>query len=1190
MSDTHRSSSVEAPEGSRGTETALKQKDMALYSANVSGPASKPRKGVGSEISKGLSLNTIGFFQMDNEIDNAIEAGDRAAVLRLVEMGADVNVVRGRSSRSALILAIRNGDEAVVQLLLDRGAEATAGEIRHKIPLHVAAERGQPEMVKILLQSKADINAENHHGETALHKAAQAGNQETVQLLLQNGANITAQDMFRETSLHKAAERGPTEMVKMLLQSKADINAKNHYGETAVHKAAQAGNQETVQLLLLNGANITAQDLLRATSLHKAAERGHTEMVKMLLHSKADSNVETHHGETALHKAAQTDNQETVQLLLQNGADIKAQDIWGTTSLHKAAEQGHTEIVKMLLQSKADINAKNQVGETALHKAAQAGNQETVQLLLQTPLTTESSTSELDQTESGFTMIESDAADMSIHLATEARSNDDRHDDEDILNPEKYFDELDHLERRVVRHSSLKYFEQGLYVIEKVHHRLDSLSSNDGLLAVMGALQEVNDQNHEAWRARYDFVMRSLYESHSVVLRVLDNLDFLGESRFCGSSFAILVATKSRPEVAQVFRIERSTVDVIADSIRASISALAAPSSRLEVDGQDYSQLPQDLTSILEVPRRYCTEFLDGMDLLIQGPLDEGSSIAIMPELTTIRLAALIMDLGLVMYSGSHSSDIEKYLGALATLGDQSPAMEEARTPPNLTPRELLDKLNPSRLQVLNETGTSGFQCSMKRLACLEEFIGGPVWVFEHLQTEPITAVPDRRLFISTSIEDFSDMWGPVWAVPSKKRNLIKHYNVSKGMICRVSLETFSGPSMHDCEIPCHWNSWAELSKCGEDLPFSFDDLPIKPSDKLLIGIPFRDNLMCQFKLSEIERTRANRMVPASTFPKAWFTDTYQIGGSAGFRGIGVSAQRTRKKRPRRTHKEAIWDKIKNSPQSFPPGIFDLWLGLEVSHCTGNARRIKMKDLFRLDPVKSHLKDVQPAWYDSALGGQFFEAISSSDTNMLRCFWDGLSAEKKLEVVAIVQVVIDALQFTGVREDEDFGVGYLSSGGNAQIMLVNGRLNDWTGILKDSETVTTYAILNKVCLECALQNYDTILCRSKGCGEGFTVLETQITVPYGISDHGQSRFFRLGEQGRLDIISKKDDCFIVAKWEQADIREVLNKIKKLLQPQKEILQDREVVKDAGIGNQIFQVYIRSQHRSNFGWGEAVYGW
>ena len=807
-----------------------------------------------------------------------------------------------------------------------------------------------------------------------------------------------------------------------------------------------------------------------------------------------------------------------------------------------------------------------------------------------------SSTSEPDQTESDFTLLEAGTADMSPHLATAARPSDDWHEYEDILNPENYFDKLDQLEGKVVLNSSLEYFQQSLYIIEKSHHRLPGLSSDKDLLAAMGALQEVIDQDDEVWRARYGIILRSLCESYSVVLQVLENLDFLGKSGFCGSFFTILVATTHRPEVAQVFRVERTTVDTIAESIRRSILALAALSSRLKADSQYYSQLPQGLSSMLEVPKRHCTELLDGMGLLVQGPIDEGSSLETMPEVIIIRLATLIMNLGLVMYSGSHGSDIEKCLGTHVTPGDQSPTMEGVRTPPTVTSGESLDEVNPSRLQVLNEAATYGFQCSMKRLACLEEFIGSSVWVFEHLQAEPVSAVSERRLFVSTSIEDFSDMWGPVWAVPSKKRNLIRHYNVSKGLIGRVSPNYFLGLNIDACEIPCHWKSWAELSAGGKDLPFDFDDLPIKPSDKLLIGLPFRDNSICQSRLSDskIQLIRAaGRLVPPGTFPEAWFTDTYQIGGSASFPGGGVSTQWTRKKRPRRTRKEAIWDNIKNSPQSFHPGIFDLLLGLEVSHCTGNAKRVKMKDVFGLDPVKNYLKEVQPELYNSALGGQFFEALSNSDTSILRRFWESLSAQKRLDVVTMVQVVIYPLQFTGVRrgvrEDGNFGVGYLSSGNDAQIILLDRHLNDWTGAVKDSETVTAYAIMSDACFEMDLGGYKTCLCKSRGCVAGYTVLGTQIIVPYGIPDHGQSCCFRLGEQGRLDIISRMDDC-ILAKREQAKIREVLNKIKKLVQPQKEIVFDRELVTDAAIGGQIFQVYIQSQELSNFGWGKFVYGY
>ena len=202
MSDANRSSSVEAPEGSRGTGNAVKQKSKALYSANEPGTDSKLEKGAGGEVPERLSTNTI------SALDNVIEEGDLTAVLRLLENGVDVNATHGQDAIPPLILAINKGNEAIAQLLLDWGAEVTAREPWCKTPLFVAANLGRTEMVKMLLQSGADCNAMDITKYTALHYAALRGHSEIVQLLLQKGLEFNYMFNSLYTALHLAAILG----------------------------------------------------------------------------------------------------------------------------------------------------------------------------------------------------------------------------------------------------------------------------------------------------------------------------------------------------------------------------------------------------------------------------------------------------------------------------------------------------------------------------------------------------------------------------------------------------------------------------------------------------------------------------------------------------------------------------------------------------------------------------------------------------------------------------------------------------------------------------------------------------------------------------------------------------------------------------------------------------------------------
>jgi serine/threonine-protein phosphatase 6 regulatory ankyrin repeat subunit B len=75
--------------------------------------------------------------------------------------------------------------------------------------LHVAA-RGSSTgadvaaIVQLLINSGADIEATDERGKTPLHFAVQSGHAETVQLLIDNGANIYARTWFGQTPLQAA--------------------------------------------------------------------------------------------------------------------------------------------------------------------------------------------------------------------------------------------------------------------------------------------------------------------------------------------------------------------------------------------------------------------------------------------------------------------------------------------------------------------------------------------------------------------------------------------------------------------------------------------------------------------------------------------------------------------------------------------------------------------------------------------------------------------------------------------------------------------------------------------------------------------------------------------------------------------------------------------------------------------------
>jgi len=99
---------------------------------------------------------------------NAILSGDQAAVIRQLDMGTSVNQEDPAYGLSPLSWASLSGNDQVVSLLLERGANIRWIDKTGNTPLHEAALFCHPETVRLLLQHGADPSVRDKAGSTPL--------------------------------------------------------------------------------------------------------------------------------------------------------------------------------------------------------------------------------------------------------------------------------------------------------------------------------------------------------------------------------------------------------------------------------------------------------------------------------------------------------------------------------------------------------------------------------------------------------------------------------------------------------------------------------------------------------------------------------------------------------------------------------------------------------------------------------------------------------------------------------------------------------------------------------------------------------------------------------------------------------------------------------------------------------------
>lgn len=118
-----------------------------------------------------------------------------------------------------------------------------------KTALMIAAQNGDNKVVKILLDKGAQVDAiSQRYGRTALMYAVKYGNNRVVKRLIKYGANVGAVDINGRTALMYAVKYDRIKIVKMLLPL-SNVDAQDHFGKTVLVYARERGCREIIDLL-----------------------------------------------------------------------------------------------------------------------------------------------------------------------------------------------------------------------------------------------------------------------------------------------------------------------------------------------------------------------------------------------------------------------------------------------------------------------------------------------------------------------------------------------------------------------------------------------------------------------------------------------------------------------------------------------------------------------------------------------------------------------------------------------------------------------------------------------------------------------------------------------------------------------------------------------------------------------------
>ena len=265
-------------------------------------------------------------------------------------------------AQAPLIEAVKQGDRAQVQALVERGADVDAPEIDGTTALHWAVHRDDGDIAALLIGAGADVTAANRYGVAPIALASLNGSASMLTRLLAAGADANRAQPEGETALHTTARTGRVEAVRVLLDHGADVNAAEQWrGQTALMWAAAEGHAAAVRELIARGAEIHARSGQPAAGASGQAAGGDA--------GAADGAAPP--GFSALLFAVQGGHLDAATVLADAGADVDDMTPDGSSALVVAIDNRHYELAAWLLDRGADPNADG-VGWTALHTAVLA--------------------------------------------------------------------------------------------------------------------------------------------------------------------------------------------------------------------------------------------------------------------------------------------------------------------------------------------------------------------------------------------------------------------------------------------------------------------------------------------------------------------------------------------------------------------------------------------------------------------------------------------------------------------------------------------------------------------------------------------------------------------------------------------------------------------------------------------------
>ncbi|KAJ5174442.1 uncharacterized protein N7482_000319 [Penicillium canariense] len=364
---------------------------------------------------------------------------------------------------------------------------------------------------------------------------------------------------------------------------------------------------------------------------------------------------------------------------------------------------------------------------------------------------------------------------------------------------------------------------------------------------------------------------------------------------FCDDEMSFLVEDEFRPDIAEVVRISMVHIDqalflISAREHRTTLAPRGIPDRSLDAHMRWSFNAP----------------FGHLLPSLASTPSVAVEQLPIWQFLTTT------LSVGLLSFSGSHVCRFDENLWG--------------------------EKMNEIPLG-------QGYSLTPRELACMKDFVGGPAWVLGKHHPAPAR----QGLKVSLTVRDLQELWGPIWLMGGTEDEGL-FLRTETGYIVPLPRHHQPDPSLE--EIECHWAK----SCTGYDTD---NPLLLRSSSRILIGTDslttagLTVNHECQAQVNFLQARIRPQLQPSGAYNAYHTLDGWDATLQASIGSyVQAGGALKWKRNPARKWKASIIEKCKYGQPNLR-SLLTSHIGLELSACTGNARRVTLWDALRLSQTKA---------------------------------------------------------------------------------------------------------------------------------------------------------------------------------------------------------------------------------------------